>query len=399
MVLHSHPTLKEKKEMIEEASKILDEQKFNDHKEYREKLEALFRNKEDVSFSPKFMDETFSRKLLANKETFSVGTSNGGRTEYMDYHLIKNLGNPFAQHTGGYHLYPNEAETRQFRVIDGGFPSSLAIDSDTDYGNLPSSSNQARTRVWTQRIVDHPTSVTMSEEAFEDLSEGDYDTILRGLEQTAQDRECASFAQNNDTSNNRSFFRGGSVGLKGLASYSYSSSASYNETNGNHQIVRQTYANASDPASPTRDELNVIGATILNAIKSVQRNALIDCVMIGRTETLRDTRFNSANTFTPNGVDSFPLEKFAYSTNDQTAYWLGVPAYGSDYLSRSFNQENANVGVVITCRHSGIRFELHGDLKLKVYRQSTVGAVTLFMNRRVVSTILSPDRVVAVGRA
>ena len=397
MVLHSHPTLKEKKEMIEEASKILDEQKFNDHKEYREKLEALFRNKEDVSFSPKFMDETFSKKLLANKESFNVGTTNGGRTEYMDYHLIKNLGNPFAQHTGGYHLYPNEAETRQFRVIDGGFPSSLAIDSNTDYGNLPSGSNQANTRVWTQRIVDHPTSVTMSEEAFEDLSEGDYDTILRGLEQSALDRECASFAQNNDASNNRSFFRGGSVGLKGLASYTYGSSPSYNETNGNHTIVRQTYANASSPLD--QDDYNTIGTAILNAIGNVQRNALIDCVMIGRTETLRDARFNSANTFTTAGRDSFPLEKYAYSTNGQTAYWLGVPTYGSDYLSRSFNQENGNAGVVITCRHSGIRFELHGDLKFKVYRQTNVGSVTIYMNRRVVSTILSPNRVVVVGRA
>ena len=385
--------------MIEEASKILDEQKFNDHKEYREKLEALFRNEEDVSFSPKFMDETFSKKLLANKESFNVGTTNGGRTEYLDYHLVKNLGNPFAQHTGGYRIFPNEAETRQFRVLEGGFASSVAIDSADDYGNLPSGSNQANARRWTQRIVDHPVSVTMSEEAFEDLSERDYDAILRNLEQTGQDREASSFAQNNDASTgDRSFFRGGNVGLKGLASYSYGT-PSYNETNGNHTIKRVTYPNVDpDGRAKTQTDYNSIGSKILEAIGEVDRQSLIECVLIGRTETLRDARFNSANTFTPNGQDSFPLEKYAYSTNDQTAYWLGVPAYGTNYLNESFDADRANVGVVITCRNSGIRFELHGDLKLKVYRQSTVGAVTIFMNRRVVSTILSPNRVVVVGR-
>ena len=386
--------------MIEEASKILDEQKTNDHKEYREKLEALFRNKESVSFSPKCLDETFSKKLLANKETFQVGETNGGRIQYLDYHLIRNLKNPFAQQTGGYHLYPNDAERRQFRIIDGNFPSSFAIDSIDDYGNLNSNGNDANTRVWNQRIVDHPVGITMSEEIFEDLTEGDYDTIIRGLEQTAQDRECRAFATNNDGSTDTNYQRGGTLGLKGLPSYTYDSSntpsTSYNETNGNHTIIKKTYADKAG-ATPTQTELNTVGASIINAIRTLDSETIINCALIGRPDFLSLTRFNSANVFTPNGQDSFPLDEFAYSINDKTSYWLGVPTYSSNYLNEIFGASAPKVSAVITSRDSGIRFELHGDLKLKVYRQTTVGSVTLFMNRRVVSTILSPDRVLAIG--
>ena len=385
--------------MIEEASKILDEQKLNDHKEYREKLEALFKNKEEVSFSPKCLDETFSKKLLANKETFNVGTTNGGRIQYLDYHLIRNLRNPFAQQTGGYHLYSGEAERRQFRVIDGNFPSRFDVNSADDYGTQATNSNEANTRVWTQRIVDHPVSITMGEEIFEDLTEGDYDTIIRGLDQTGQDRECRAFATNNDGVTDVNYQRGGTLGLKGLPSYTYDSTSpfatSYDETNGNHTIIKRTYTDES--GTPDQDDYNRAGATIISAIKQLDSDMVVNCALIGRPDLLSLSRFRSTNTFTTAGQDSFPLEKFGYTINDQTAYWLGVPTYVSNYLNDTFGASAPKVSAVITSRDSGIRFELHGDLKLKVFRQTTVGSVTLFMNRRVVSTILSPDRVVAIG--
>jgi HK97 family phage major capsid protein len=296
------------------------------------------------------------------------GLDIGGRTYFDDAFAALRYANPFRM--GSRNIKTPNSSAVQFVAKTGNAtganpwnpnatPNTGSPDVATSFWVLPT------------RIINAQLPVRIA--ALDDIN-GLQETLMMDLALEFSQQEGASMATNNDQSGSTTTTTGATYGLRGLDSYTSGSTAAYGTsgtaiTNGIHTLATVSLGGVT----PTYNKITNIADALPAQYWSLPTTAWhMSPAMI---QTLRQLKDNQ-------GLPLF-LELGEPGEGGAVGSIFGWPVIPNSYLSTDFPIYLANWDRFLTI--SDIE-----EMDVQVYEQTAPGFVTLYAERRVVSTVRDP---------